>query len=188
MVTAIFAIGPQGQFGYRGGLPWGSFPQELEAYNNALNSVFSGERPVVLLIGKSTWETLPEKARDKLINKSSQIWVYGRSEPSKYGVKVNVLTEIGYTLPPQWEYHDVLCVGGAYLLNKLFELGHIDKAYISRVWWNLPAPINSESLTEFPCDSWLKVNLEGITSQFICKNYEFREHNSLWFMQELFYF
>lgn len=193
MVTAIFAVGSEGQFGYRGKLPWGSFPKELEAYHSALERAFNETpNPRILLVGSSTWDSLPKKAIDRLLSYTKNVWILSSSGYiySRGGENKTILTQIGQTLPPEWDYHNVVCIGGAYLLNQLFHFGHIDKAYISTISWDKPTVYFEENRTGFLADTWLKPDLKYTTKILMMTGYELKPeiNNSLQFKQELHYF
>lgn len=192
MVTAIFAVGSEGQFGLMGGLPWGSFPQELEAYHSALEHAFTtNHNPRVLLVGSNTWKSLPKKAVDRLLDYTTNVWVLSRDGfvNPRGGEKLSILTNIGYTLPEEWDYHNVVCIGGAFLLKNLFAYNHIKKAYISTISWDSPRQYD-ETESSFLADTWLNLPfLEDTTKVLMKTGYKSvpEQDNCLRFKQELHY-
>lgn len=191
MVTAIFAVGSEGQFGYEGRLPWGSFPQELEAYHSALEHAFTANyNPRVLLVGSNTWKSLPKKAIDRLLGYTTNVWVLSRDGlvNPRGGEKLSILTNIGYALPEEWDYHNVVCIGGAFLLKTLFDYCHITKAYVSTIYWDKPV-WNPETKCSFLADTWLQPPIEDSTKLLMKTGYMLvpEQDNCLHFKQELHY-
>lgn len=191
MVTAIYAVGSEGQFGYNGGLPWGSFPQELEAYYSALEHAFGSKPgPRILLVGSSTWKSLPKKAVDKLLEYTTNVWVLSKNGyvSPRSGERLTIVTNIGYALPEEWEYHNVVCIGGGFLLRSLFAHAHITKAYVSTISWDKPM-YYPETQSSFMADTWLRIPLTDTTKILMKTGYKLvpEQDNCLRFKQELHY-
>lgn len=153
MITAIFAKGVSDEFGCEGGLPWGSFPQELEAYHSALEESFAQPGMPIILVGAKTWLGLPDSAIQKLVSYTSNIWIYGSRntllDMRNTTANFTFISNIGNTLPPEWSYSNIVCIGGATVLEQLFNRYHVDRAYISTI-------SNSQAM-EMPNDTKIKI-------------------------------
>lgn len=204
MVTAIFALGPNAEFGNMNQLPWGSFPQELEAYKSALDEALQPHHPNIILVGKNTWDGLPVSAKQNLVNHTSNIWIYGSKMPKEYpGANFRLIRDIGFNLPEEWEYSNVVCIGGAHLLEKMFFLGHIEKAYVSTVSWETPLTYTKKNLysgepsvmvkhPQFECTASIpgvKAKLKGNTRVYRTSGIKEIPYskNSIVFIQEIYY-
>lgn len=117
MITAIYAVGPNGEFGTdEGRLPWGSFPQELENFYNLLEKDF---KSAIILVGKRTYETAPPRLKRLLSER--YVLVYGRTPPKDWlhDSKHKLLTQIGKGLQSYTEEVDILCLGGKTVIELL---------------------------------------------------------------------
>lgn len=138
MVTAIFAVGANKEFGNKGKLPWGSFYLELESFYSAIEESFCVPNSTmpILLVGNNTWRDLPLPAVNKLLEYTKLVYVLAKKDayiPKRADETLAVLTNIGSKLPPEFDYANVVCIGGSFLLTKLFENYHVDKAFVSTI-------------------------------------------------------
>lgn len=133
MITAIFATGPKGEFGNKDGtLPWGSFPEELDAFFHTVSQLEFN----TILVGANTWATLPKSAKRTILdsaNTEPDIFVFDPKKSYHMQDATFRIIKITNTIQTLFRDSNVLVLGGAYLLGELFNLGLVDNAYVSRV-------------------------------------------------------
>lgn len=134
MINALFAVGPNGEFGTNNGrLPWGSFPEELENFYSLMENDFARD---IVLIGKNTYETAPPRLRNLLCDRL--VLVYGRSEP-KWHENVlpgnhKLITKIGKGLVSYAADTDIVAIGGKTVLHQLMKKNLLNSALRSVVY------------------------------------------------------
>lgn len=189
MITAIFAVGTHGEFGLNGKLPWGSFKEELEAYRNALSRVLSGFNGMpAILVGATTWDSLPKSAKEFILSKTKKIFVYSRKPYTIPSADVHIISSIGYRIPDELDLYNIVCIGGARLLKELWTYGWLDKAYISHIYdEEFSNTFNDCNARKgFIADSHLYLDTKDLTSELIAIGSS-KERPSLSFTQELYY-
>lgn len=116
-----FAMGEHGEFGYKGKLPWGSYPSELKFFWESLKQ----EKHRTILVGENTWNGLPESVKDKIRDiTEGGIRIVSRENPLSSIVENNSSIK---------EYS---CIGGAYVLQQIIENFTVDKIYHSIIFKN----------------------------------------------------
>jgi dihydrofolate reductase len=167
MITAIFAVGPQGQFGKGNGLPW-----ECKADLEGMYADLKRLRPNIILVGARTYKSLPLSVIKKISTacNTPNLWssskeetkappewhVYSRGPvPQKEGHTDNfgVILEISESLEKYYEGVNVVCLGGAGLLEHLFDYDLIDQAIVTHIRLNKdheskPKPITYEGFRD----------------------------------------
>lgn len=146
MITAVFAMGPNGEFGSTtstSGLPW-VFPDELDNFYATLRKI----NPTKLLIGASSYAKLPESVKGKIISTiSRQVGAFTKHTPPfiifdpketcrdvRFDPRVDVvLTEISDSIAKLADNERVVCLGGAYLLKELVGWGVLETAHVTEV-------------------------------------------------------
>lgn len=215
MITAIFATGTSGEFGLKGKLPWGSFPEELETYKDTIISIVNQPfmAHTAILMGRLTWDTLPEAAIEFLLSQTNNVIIVGRSGVQcTHDAEITYISNLGSTLPPDWEYMNIICIGGASVLNSLLAHGHLNKAYISTVYYDTPNWRPSDLLPrsvgdlvymrdnglldtpfnyEFDADTFAPLHyFDDKTSMFVAEGYRWKDERKdrpLHFRQEVFF-
>lgn len=113
-----FAMGQDGEFGKDGGLPWGSYPSELEFFWDSMKVV--KEQGRIILVGRNTWESLTTGVKKRLVDiHRNNIFIIDREYP---------LEHVLLSLPEGVHY---ACIGGAYLLNHIMLTQEVDQMYFS---------------------------------------------------------
>lgn len=126
MIAAIYATGPNGEFGLNGKLPWGSFKEELDIFYATLDSL----SPDNIIVGAGTWLSFPE-ALQKRIQGDSDLFIYAnRPLPESVGTATRI-SNIGYRLPDFFKEEVTVVLGGAALLLEMYAKNHLDMAYVS---------------------------------------------------------
>ena len=151
MITAVFAMGVNGEFGSnsRNGLPWGTIPEELENFYNLLENECKGD---IILVGKKTYETAPPRLRR--LFEQRMVLVYGRSEPAWYvpqNRKVinkphKLITKIGPGLRKYAERTDIVAIGGKTVIEQMLKHKLVDTVLRSLVLRKDGAPFSSATV------------------------------------------
>lgn len=124
MFTVVAAIDKNGGFGNNGSLPW-KFPNELKWFKDIT-------RGSVVIMGKKTWESLPDKMK-----------------PLPNRTNIVVTTDNTYSLPPTvWKASSIedtinlmnkrsikqgFVIGGAYLIRSVMEHDALSRLYITLI-------------------------------------------------------
>lgn len=174
MITAIYAVGPNGEFGLQGKLPWGSFKEELDAFYSQLDVL----NPDNIIIGAGTYLALPEVVRQRMIGESDLFIRADRPLPDdiKHGIYTPI-SKIGDTLPTFLKDQQTVVLGGATLLYEMYIHGHIESAFVSTIFSNqkLEADVHLDNtVLDYNYESTRLVYATGANSD-----------NSLRFVQEL---
>lgn len=174
MITALYAVGPNGEFGLRGKLPWGSFREELDAFYSQLDVL----NPDNIIIGAGTYLALPEVVRQRMIRESDLFIRADRPLPDdiKHGIYTPI-SKIGDTLPTFLKDQQTVVLGGATLLYEMYIHGHIESAFVSTIFSNqkLEADVHLDNtILDYNYESTRLVYATGANSD-----------NSLRFVQEL---
>ena len=174
MITAMYAVGPNGEFGLRGKLPWGSFKEELNAFYAQLDVL----NPDNIIIGAGTYLALPEVVRQRMIGESDLFIRADRPLPDdiKHGIYTPI-SKIGDTLPTFLKDQQTVVLGGATLLYEMYIHGHIESAFVSTIFSNqkLEADVHLDNtILDYNYESTRLVYATGANSD-----------NSLRFVQEL---
>lgn len=174
MITAIYAVGPNGEFGLRGKLPWGSFKEELDAFYSQLDVL----NPDNIIIGAGTYLALPEVVRQRMVGESDLFIRADRPLPddTKH-VIYTPISKIGDTLPTFLKDQQTVVLGGATLLYEMYIHGHIESAFVSTIFSNqkLEADVHLDNtILDYNYESTRLVYATGANSD-----------NSLRFVQEL---
>ena len=174
MITALYAVGPNGEFGLRGKLPWGSFKEELDAFYSQLDVL----NPDNIIIGAGTYLALPEVVRQRMIGESDLFIRADRPLPDdiKHGIYTPI-SKIGDTLPTFLKDQQTVVLGGATLLYEMYIHGHIESAFVSTIFSDkkLEADVHLDNtILEYNYESTRLVYATGANSD-----------NSLRFVQEL---
>lgn len=174
MITAIYAVGPNGEFGLKGKLPWGSFKEELDAFYSQLDVL----NPDNIIIGAGTYLALPEVVRQRMIGESDLFIRADRPLPNdiKHGIYTPI-SKIGDTLPTFLKDQQTVVLGGATLLYEMYIHGHIESAFVSTIFSNqkLEADVHLDNtILDYNYESTRLVYATGANSD-----------NSLRFVQEL---
>ncbi|PJA89828.1 MAG: hypothetical protein CO137_02150 [Candidatus Magasanikbacteria bacterium CG_4_9_14_3_um_filter_32_9] len=149
MISIIVAISENNCIGVKGALPW-NLPKDLKHFKD----LTSGK---VVIMGRKTWESLPEKFRP-LPNRKNV--VITQQENYKTPENVEVFTDISNALKAH-ENEDVFIIGGGQIYNQTIDLVdtlHITKVHqtvdacdtffpkIDEIKWNI---INQEDFEKF---------------------------------------
>lgn len=174
MITAIYAVGPNGEFGLKGKLPWGSFKEELDAFYSQLDVL----NPDNIIIGAGTYLALPEVVRQRMVGESDLFIRADRPLPNdiKHGIYTPI-SKIGDTLPTFLKDQQTVVLGGATLLYEMYIHGHIESAFVSTIFSNqkLEADVHLDNtILDYNYESTRLVYATGANSD-----------NSLRFVQEL---
>lgn len=174
MITAMYAVGPNGEFGLKGKLPWGSFKEELDAFYSQLDVL----NPDNIIIGAGTYLVLPEVVRQRMVGESDLFIRADRPLPNdiKHGIYTPI-SKIGDTLPTFLKDQQTVVLGGATLLYEMYIHGHIESAFVSTIFSNqkLEADVHLDNtILDYNYESTRLVYATGANSD-----------NSLRFVQEL---
>lgn len=128
MIAAIYATGPNGEFGLNGKLPWGSFKEELDIFYATLDSL----APDNIIVGAGTWLALPKIARERMLG-DSELFIYAnRPLPENIGLATRI-SSFGYALPEFLKSEVTVVLGGAALILEMYAKNHLDMAYVSTI-------------------------------------------------------
>lgn len=174
MITAMYAVGPNGEFGLRGKLPWGSFKEELNAFYSQLDVL----NPDNIIIGAGTYLALPYTVRERMIGASDLFIRADRPLPDDITHDIYTpISMIGDTLPTFLKDQQTVVLGGANLLLEMYQHGHIESAFVSTIFseQKLEADTHLDSMIlDYNYESTRLVYAVGANSD-----------NSLRFVQEL---
>lgn len=185
MIVGLYAVGQNGEFGLNGRLPWGSFPEELAAFNDILES----NKGYHILVGYKTWSTLPTSVKKRLADLKYSILVYAERktrellELSKLP-NVTVITKLDYSLKDFLKDSLALVIGGASLLEECLDQGILDGCYISTVVNKDPGRIGFECDTALLPPLWDEIHMPPATVFVVASG----ENENLSFVQEYHYF
>lgn len=146
MISAIFATGPNGEFGFKGKLPWSNYKLELETFYSTLAQI----KPQVLLMGAKTYLSLPSSVLNKMKETCAttddqgakvlpDVHVVGASALNKVISEQGVIdfipiTSLGSNFKEFYvQDANVVCIGGASLIEELYDMGALTNMYISIV-------------------------------------------------------
>lgn len=130
----IVACDPKGGIGYDGKLPWTNLQGDLLRFKKLTTNK-------VILMGRSTWESLPKKPLPNRIN----VVVSSTDIP-------NITTITGVPDRDTMDLNDVWLIGGAKLIGSSWHL--VDEVHLSR------------TLAEYTCDTF--IDLVKLQREFIC--------------------
>lgn len=119
MISIIVAISENNCIGVKGDLPW-NLPEDLKHFKE----LTSGK---VVIMGRKTWESLPEKFRP-LPNRKNV--VITQQENYKTPENVEVFADISNALK-EHENEDVFIMGGGQIYGQTIDLA--DTLYITKV-------------------------------------------------------
>lgn len=165
MIYALYAMGPDGEFGSEKGLPWGSLPEELEFFYEFLEP-FKAD---VIVVGKRTYETAPRRLREMLEKRLVLVW--GRTPPKEfYSPQHRHLRYVGKGLKTYLNGSDAVIIGGATLLEEAanqkiidaFVRSTVNKKLSGDIWDNRPTVyLKHDDLRLWPVDSAVVVHRTG---------------------------
>lgn len=170
MIYALYAMGPNGEFGSAIGLPWGSFSEELEFFYEFLEP-FKAD---IIVVGKRTYETAPKRLREVL--EKRQVLVWGRTPPTIwYNEQHRHLRYIGKGLKTYLNGSDAVIIGGAALLEEAasqkvidaFIRSTIEMKLCGNMWDNFPTiKLKHDDLLLWPVDSAVVVHRRGENEKY----------------------
>lgn len=148
-ITGIIACDPDGAIGADGGLPW-DIPQELEFFRNTT-------RGHVVIMGRKTFESFPEKAREQrtcvVISSTLSSTASARTYPSVDAFILNALRT-----PAPYQNKDSFFIGGAKLAKEMIERGFITRFLVSQIKqrYNGDTHLDLSLLKKFPYSKTLQ--------------------------------
>lgn len=170
MIYALYAMGPNGEFGSEKGLPWGSFPEELGFFYECLDAGKSD----VIIAGKRTYETAPKRLRETLEKRRVLVW--GRTPPANfYNSRHKHLRYIGKGLKTYLNGSDAVIIGGAALLEEaakqkvidVYLRSTIEMKLCGNMWDNFPTiKLKHDDLLLWPVDSAVVVHRRGENEKY----------------------
>lgn len=137
MIAAIYATGPNGEFGLNGKLPWGSFKEELDTFYATLDTL----EPENLIVGAGTWLSLPTQLRERMLGDADLFIFADKPLPASVGLATPI-SHIGETFPAFLREEQTVVLGGANLLKHMYFNGHIDFAFVSTI--NSATPLSAD--------------------------------------------
>lgn len=185
MIVGLYAVGQNGEFGFNNRLPWGSFPEELAAFNKILE-VNKGNH---ILVGYKTWTTLPTSVKKRLAELNYNIFVYAQRRTSEL-LELNelsgitVITKLDYSLKDFLKDSLAIVIGGASLLEECLDQGILDGCYISTVRNKDPGNMELVCDTVLPSSLWNEDDMPPATVFLAASG----ENETLAFVQEYHYF
>lgn len=145
MIVGLYAVGPDGEFGLEGKLPWDSFPEELTAFKNILQSNKGG----CIIVGMNTWNGLPTSIKELLESLNYKILMYCNRKTAEVLDLVSegyfIINKFDYSLKEYLTDVTALVIGGAQTLVDAMDAGIMDGLYISRVWNNEALPFAADT-------------------------------------------
>lgn len=185
MIVGLYAVGQNGEFGFNNRLPWGSFPEELAAFN----AILEANKGNHILVGYKTWTTLPASVKKRLAELNYNVFVYGERKTSEL-LELNklsgitVITKLDYSFKDFLKDSLALVIGGASLLEECLDQGILDGCYISTI--RRKDPVNSIFLcdTKLPPSLWDEDDMPPATVFLAASG----ENETLAFVQEYHYF
>lgn len=111
MNYAVYAVGPDGQFGLGGRLPWGSLPEELEHFYAVV------DKASVLVVGAKTYFSSPPRLRSLLSRKT--VYIYGLPKGDDlFSDNHRYLTKLSYAFRKVTGNFSTMFIGGKVLLEE----------------------------------------------------------------------
>jgi dihydrofolate reductase len=142
-ITGIMACDPDGAIGVDGGLPW-DIPQELEFFRNTT-------RGHVVIMGRKTFESFPEKAREQrtcvVISSTLSPATNALTYPSVDAFILNALRT-----PAPYQNKESFFIGGAKLAEEMIERGLVARFLVSQIKqrYNGDTHLDLSLLRKFP--------------------------------------
>lgn len=170
MNYALYAVGPDGQFGLNGKLPWGSIPEELEHFYE------TADKAAAIVVGAKTYFNSPKKLKDFLSSKI--VYVYGAPDGKLLSHKHQFITQITPAFRKISKNLAIVFIGGKALLEKAMEEKLLDVLVVTEVKPNcvtqhMPADVYlNRKLIEHPISATIVHGLYGKTEEF---NYRVRK-------------
>lgn len=130
MNYALYATGPDGQFGLNGKLPWGSLPEELEHF------YVRAEKAIAVVVGAKTYFNSPKRLRDFLNTKI--VYVYGSVDGKLRSDKHFFLTKLTSSFRKVTKDYSVVFIGGKALLEKAMKEKLLDVLVATEIRPNCP--------------------------------------------------
>lgn len=173
MITALYATGPNGEFGLHGKLPWGSFKEELDAFYTQLDIL----DPDNIIMGAGTYLALPQAVRSRIVGEADLFIRADRPLADSIKEIYTPISRIGDNLPSFLRDQQTVVLGGATLLKEMYQYGHIESAFVSTIFCDqkLEADVHLDSMI-------LDYNYESTRLVYATGN---NADNSLRFVQEL---
>lgn len=131
LVTPVFAIGTNGEFGYRNKLPWPRLSKDLEHFWNTIRSNGYHDDKKVVIMGRKTFESLPNRMKpipgvmNFVISSNNQL-------DSKYpGIRVFSDLQSVFNLIDYFEASvKIYLIGGCGLIEEFYQY-HSDRCLLS---------------------------------------------------------
>lgn len=156
MLDIAFAVGPNGEFGNKGGLPWPRLPHDMEWFKNTCKKYDT------IICGRSTYDTLPKSLKD-----AHEFVVLVQKEIPNNCHGVTYVRLDKYCMRPISELSatKALFIGGAWLLNNhatlIDEADNIFVTPVSGPSFRADTYLEPELLEELKTTRFSTVSVEG---------------------------
>lgn len=133
-VNVMFAKGSFGEFGNKGGLPWGHCREDMLHFNAVTMCS-------VIVMGRATFESLPFKLKGRVnvvltTRSDEKCFAKDGSEPDTLFDPTELLEHVSLKAwlfsIGTWYNKDVFVIGGVGLINSVIEDGSADYIYMTR--------------------------------------------------------
>jgi dihydrofolate reductase len=138
-IYLIVATDLKGGIGQKGKLPW-DLPGDMEFFKNMTIKTEDIQRRNMVVMGRVTWESIPEKHRPLKARKNV---VITRNKDFKVDDSVTVAHSIEQALKAADDrVSDIFVIGGAKVFEQFMKKHKIDGIYLTRI------------KKEYPCDTF----------------------------------
>jgi thymidylate synthase len=166
----IYAIGVNGEFGNKSGLPWGKLKCDLQRFKSVTTKSKTADKEPVLIMGRNTFDSLPCLSGRKLV-------VVTHSEiDEKNENLLGTSVDLESALEKAFEYTkgktDIFVIGGSRLVEQALEhpgLEYIFKTTIQPLHDSLPADVHMYK--QVP-ERFRRVRFENLSSNGIFVSFD----------------
>lgn len=185
MIAALYACGPNGEFGLNDKLPWGSFEEELKIFAQTLTIAHNSN----VIVGIKTWQNLPASVKKLLVDLNIEVYLYVPNPQrdinalKEYFGNVFIITKFDVSIAEFIGKDKItLILGGASTLKDAMDAGILDGLYISRIWAKDGSPMEADVYLDESL--W---NEENIPEATVFLSYH-AENDKYAFVQEHYFF
>ncbi|NLE65013.1 MAG: dihydrofolate reductase [Elusimicrobia bacterium] len=131
--SIIVAMDEKAGIGRAGALPW-HIPEDLLHFKEITSREYVTGKKNVVIMGRKTWESLPEKVRP-LPGRQNVVITSDPSRIQREGVMFfsNLETALGFFFGKERAFGEIFVIGGARVIAEALSNSFCSKLYITRV-------------------------------------------------------
>ncbi|ASU00421.1 dihydrofolate reductase [Aeromonas phage AS-yj] len=123
MISLVFAVGEQGQFGHCGTMPWPHIREDMQKFKDVTSKK-------VLIMGRGTFESLPSKLKDRMhivLSSNPDSVTKSGEGPDVISDDMGLINQMIEDNPET----DFCVIGGPSMLYHFMSSGMVDEAHVT---------------------------------------------------------